>query len=164
VRDLSLRTITADDVAALAAINDDAVPAVNALGVDGLAAHVPICDLALIAEVDGEIAGFLLALTPGADYASENYRWVSQHRPGSLYIDRIVVAPDHHGTGVGRSLYEAVFDRALALNASAVTCEVNLDPPNPQSLAFHGRLGFEQIDDLWTKGGTTRVAMMARPV
>lgn len=159
------RPVTADDVPALAALNDAAVPAVNALGADGLAAHLPHCELALVVtDEDGAPLAFVLAVTPGAPYASENYRWFTEHRPGSLYVDRIVVAPHAHGRGLGRLLYGAVLDRARALGIDEVTCEVNLEPPNPQSLAFHARLGFVAVGEQVTKGGSVRVALLARPV
>lgn len=161
----TLRPVLPRDIPALAALNDAAAPAVNALGVDGLTALLPRCDLALVAD-DGSGApqGLVLALTPGADYGSENYRWFSEHRPGTLYVDRIVVAPAAHGRGIGRSLHDAVAQRARALGLDEVTCEVNLDPPNPQSLAFHRRLGFEQIGEQSTSGGAVRVAMLVRAV
>lgn len=156
------RDVRADDLPTLAALNDAAVPAVNALGLDGLAAHVPTCTVAVVAHADDELLGFLLALAPGADYPSENYRWFSRHRPGSLYVDRIVVAPHAHGRGVGRALYAAADERARALGLPRVTCEVNLDPPNPGSSAFHARLGFRRVGELDTKGGTVRVELLER--
>lgn len=160
-----IRPVRTDDLPALAVLNDAAVPAVNPLGLDGLAAHVPRCDTALVVadETDAPLA-FLLALAPGAPYASENYRWFSLHRPGSLYVDRIVVAPRAHGQGLGRSLYGAVVRRATALGLGEITCEVNLAPPNPESLAFHHRLGFRQVGEQSTYGGSVRVALLARDV
>jgi predicted GNAT superfamily acetyltransferase len=159
------RPITADDVPALAELNDAAVPAVNELGADGLSEHVPGCDVALVVpDDDGAPLAFVLGVAPGADYASENYRWFAEHRPGSLYVDRIVVAPHAHGRGLGRTLYVAVAQRARELGLGEITCEVNLEPPNPQSLAFHARLGFERVGELVTKGGSVRVALLARPV
>ncbi len=160
--DVAVRDVRADDLPLLAALNDAAAPAVNTLGLDGLTAHVPACDAALVAHAGDEVLGFLLALAPGAHYASENYRWFSQHRPGSLYVDRIVVAPHAHGSGVGRALYAAADARARALGLARVTCEVNLDPPNPGSSAFHARLGFARVGELDTKGGTVRVELLER--
>jgi predicted GNAT superfamily acetyltransferase len=157
------RPIRSGDLAALAALNDAAVPAVNALGLEALTAHVPRCDVAVVLDDDdGVPVAFLLALTPGADYPSENFVWFSANRPGSLYVDRIVVAPSAHGRGLGRVLYEAVAARAVELGLTEITCEVNLEPPNPQSLAFHARLGFTQIGEQVTKGGAVRVALLAR--
>ncbi|GAA2728739.1 GNAT family N-acetyltransferase [Cellulomonas aerilata] len=157
------RPIAPADVPALAHLNDAAVPAVNELGAAGLAAHVPGCDVALVVpDDDGAPLAFVLAVAPGAGYASENYRWFSEHRPGSLYVDRIVVAPHAHGRGLGRTLYAAVAGRAHELGLGEITCEVNLEPPNSQSLAFHARLGFRQVGEQVTKGGAVRVALLAR--
>jgi predicted GNAT superfamily acetyltransferase len=164
VHELTLRPVTAADLPGLAALNDAAVPAVNLLGLEGARAHVPRCDLALVAEADGDIVGFVLAIAPGADYASENYRWFAEHLPGSLYVDRIVVAPAAHGRGVGRALYMAVDARARELGLGHVTCEVNLQPPNPRSLAFHERLGFTRVGEQATKGGSVVVALLRRDV
>jgi uncharacterized protein len=164
VREVTLRPVEAADLDALADLNDAAAPAVNALGPSAFAAHVPECDLALVAVDDDGPVGFLLALAPGSDYASENYRWFSEHVPGSLYVDRIVVAPRAHGRGIGRALYAAVDARARELGLGVVTCEVNVEPPNPQSLAFHDRLGFEPLGELVTKGGAVTVRLLQRPV
>jgi len=158
------RPIVATDLSELAVLNEAAVPAVNSLGLAGLTAHVPRCDVAVAIDDDaGSPVAFVLALVPGAEYDSENYRWFSAHRPGSLYVDRIVVAPSQHGRGLGRELYAAVAARAAVLGLPEITCEVNLEPPNPGSLAFHARLGFAQIGEQVTKGGTVRVALLARP-
>lgn len=162
--DLTLRPPADDDLPSLATLNDAAVPAVNALGLDGLTAHVPGCELALVAEHDGRLAGFVLAVGPGAAYASENYRWFAEHVPGSLYVDRIVVDPTAQGLGIGRALYAAVDARARELGLGVVTCEVNLEPPNPQSLAFHERLGFRRVGEQATKGGSVVVALLSRDV
>jgi len=158
-----VRQIVPTDLPALAALNEAAVPAVGALGLDGLTALVPRCDVAVVIDDDAGLpVAFLLALAPGSDYQSENYRWFDSHRPGSLYVDRIVVAPRAHGRGLGRLLYAAVADRAGRLGLAEITCEVNLDPPNPQSSAFHAKLGFTQVGEQVTKGGGVRVALLAR--
>lgn len=160
-----IRTLTDDDLPAVATLNDAAVPAVNALGLDGLTTHVRRCDLALVVDEADERgpAAFLLALGPDAPYASENYRWFSTHRPGSFYVDRIVVAPRAHGRGLGRALYDVVAHHARTTGRAEVTCEVNLRPPNPGSLAFHHRLGFRQVGEQTTSGGAVRVALLAAP-
>jgi predicted GNAT superfamily acetyltransferase len=52
----------------------------------------------------------------------------------------------------------------VASGLREVTCEVNLEPPNPRSLAFHDRLGFVQVGELVTKNDTITVALLASPV
>ncbi|RYV49449.1 GNAT family N-acetyltransferase [Pengzhenrongella frigida] len=157
------RRITPADLPVLAALNDAAVPAVSPLGLAGLTALLPHCDTAVVLDDDaGTPVAFLLALVAGAEYASENYQWFEANRPGSLYVDRLAVAPRAHGRGLGRLLYEAVAARAETLGLTEITCEVNLEPPNPESMAFHARLGFVQVGEQSTKGETVRVALLAR--
>ncbi|MDT0166143.1 GNAT family N-acetyltransferase [Actinotalea sp. AC32] len=158
-----VRPVLDEDVPALALLNDAAVPAVNALGTAGLRDHVPRCRLALVAEAGRGPEALLLALGPGADYASENYTWFSRERPGSLYVDRVVVGHRLRRLGVGRTLYARVAAHAVEHGFDEVTCEVNLEPANPDSLAFHGSLGFRTMGRQETKGGTVRVALMAVP-
>jgi predicted GNAT superfamily acetyltransferase len=79
-------------------------------------------------------------------------------------VDRIVVAPDHRGRGLGALLYSAVFDAARALGAEDVVCEVNLKPANPESLAFHDRLGFTEVGQQSTKNDTVVVSLLSAAV
>ena len=114
------------------------------------------------------LAGFVIAFGPGSDYASENYRFfedrAAENRRPHLYVDRIVVASPFRGRRLGRALYSRVFAIARAEGRVEVTCEVNLDPPNPGSLAFHGRLGFAEVGRQHTKGGSVQVALLAASV
>ena len=52
-----------------------------------------------VAEQQGELAGFLLALGEGEDYASPNYRWFATRHERFLYVDRVVVSRSFHGAG-----------------------------------------------------------------
>ncbi len=162
--DYRRRELTVADAAALAPLNDDASPAVPITAPDDLARLISIAELALVLERDGQFVGFVIAIAPGADYASENYRFFESRGVDHLYVDRIVIAESERGAGLGQALYEAVFDAARAAGRSEVTCEVNLDPPNPGSEAFHARLGFEQVGVQSTKGGAVTVSLLAAPV
>ena len=107
---------------------------------------------------------FALLMTPGVDYDSENYRYFERRGTDFLYVDRIVVADSARNRGLGAELYRAVFDAARAEGRVEVTCEVNVDPPNPGSLRFHGRLGFTEVGRQVTKGGSVAVALLAASV
>ncbi len=126
---------------------------------------IGLSSLALVGVgADDRVHGFLIAVDPGSAYESENYRFFEDRGIPHLYVDRIVVDSDARGSGIGRLLYAAVFERARSAGLAEVTCEVNLEPPNPESLAFHARLGFTQIAEQRTKGGTIRVALLAARV
>ncbi len=158
-----LRPVSSADLGRIAELNNAAYPAVPNLDVAELERLLAFPGLALVADHDGVVAGFLLAMDPGSDYESENYRYFEGRGP-SLYIDRIVVDRALRGAGVGRRLYEAVFGRARKDGRPEVTCEVNLQPPNPESLAFHARMGFRRVGEQDTKGGLYTVALLAAPV
>jgi predicted GNAT superfamily acetyltransferase len=158
-----LRPVRKGDLEALVAINDGAYPAVPITPLDEFAELLRMGDVVLVVD-DGAPAGFLLTMSPGLDYASENYRWFSARSSEFLYIDRIVLAPRIQGLGLGRRLYEAAFEAARSRGASELFAEVNLEPPNPGSLAFHARMGFERVGEQPTKDGTVVVALLAAPV
>lgn len=160
----ALRPLVSADAPALVALNDAAHPAVPITTVDEMRALLRLAGLALALERDGALVGFVIAMRPGAAYASENYRWFEARGSGHVYVDRIVVAESERGRGLGPVLYDAVFAEARRLGHGEVTCEVNLDPPNPGSLAFHSRLGFQQVGTQATKGGSVVVALLAAPV
>jgi uncharacterized protein len=160
---VALRPYASADLDALVAVNDGAYPAVPITPAAELAELIGMSRLTLVAD-DGEVAGFVVALAPGLAYPSENYTWWSARSSDFLYVDRIVLAPRLQGQGVGPLLYAAVEDAARADGATEITCEVNVDPPNPGSLAFHARLGFVEVGRQHTKGDTTEVALLARPV
>lgn len=159
-----VRALEVRDVTTVATLNSAAVPAVNDLSTERLRDIIALCDLALVgADENDQVIAFLLSLTEGQPYDSENYGWFEDREKAHQYIDRVVVAPAAQGTGVGRALYERVVARARERGASEVTAEVNLEPPNPQSLAFHESMGFRRLGEQATKDGTVVVALLARP-
>ena len=164
---IAVRPVRDADSAQLLALNTAAVPAVNDLGADDLTALVAASHsaIAVVAEAEPDtVLGFAILFAAGADYASENYRFFSGRAGTFLYVDRIVVAAGHRGGGLGARLYSAVFDAARALPTDVVFCEVNLRPANPESLAFHDRLGFTEIGQQATKNDTVVVSLLSASV
>lgn len=165
MQNLRLRVMRETDVPEVLVLNTSATPAVNELTEDELRALLGWCDVALVAtNRDGAVIAFLLSLGGGQPYESENYRWFESRGVRHQYIDRIVVGESARGTGVGRAMYESVFERARERGASEVTAEVNTRPLNARSIAFHEHLGFRQLAEQETKGGAVRVALLTRPV
>lgn len=98
-----------------------------------------------IVEADGVPAGFVITFTEGSDYDSENYRWFTEREPRFHYVDRVVIDPAHRGRGLASEVYAALTAR---FPDRPLLAEVNYAPPNPSSLAFHGRFGFEEVGRL----------------
>lgn len=90
-------------------------------------------------------AAFLLALDEKAPYPNPNFAFFQARHPRFVYIDRIITASHARRLGLARRLYSDLFASAQIASHSIVGCEVNLDPPNPASDAFHARLGFVEV-------------------
>jgi uncharacterized protein len=93
----------------------------------------------------GELDAFLIALDQDADYDNPNFQWFRARYPRFVYVDRIVVASSAQGRGFARRLYRDLFEHAIRAGHHDVFCEVNINPPNPASDAFHAALGFVEV-------------------
>ena len=91
-----------------------------------------------------ELAGFVICLPPKTAYGSLNYAWFNQRYNEFLYVDRIAVATQYQNQRIGTMLYDFVKRNAIE-NGIPVTAEVNIQPPNPGSMRFHDRHGFQQV-------------------
>lgn len=151
------------DMADILTLNDLAVPHVNRIGADELAAIVAQSAYFRIARVDDRVGGFMLALAQGAGYRSPNYRWFDRRYSDFLYVDRVVVDGRWRGMGIGTALYRDI-ERSAAAGIVLIACEVNVHPPNPQSATFHHRLGFREIGRQRTEGGTKEVALLVKEI
>ena len=118
-------------------------------------------DMFVVAEVNGELAAFLIAIREGQPYDSENYVWFSEKYPQFLYIDRIVIDEPFRAAGLGRALYQAVKDRAIETGVKVVTCEVDTIPYNETSLKFHEAMGFREVGEQIIRGGAIKVSLKA---
>ena len=87
----------------------------------------------------------LIALSGRAPEIAPNYRWFAARFARFVYIDRVVVRESARKRGLGRLLYDDVMEAARRGGHTRICCEVNIDPPNPASDAFHVRMGFEEI-------------------
>lgn len=110
----------------------------------------------------GELEAFLLAFDQDADYDSPNFLWFKARYPRFVYVDRVAVAAAARGRGHARRLYHDLFETAVRNGHDIVVCEVNADPPNAASDAFHAALGFSEIGYASIHGGTKTVRYFAR--
>ncbi len=159
--DFTLRNYEPGDFAAIQALNEDAVPHVNSLASGALSNLIAQACYLKVAVMGGEVAGFLLAVGEGQDYASLNYRWFSENCEDFIYIDRIVVADAFRGRGIAKALYRDI--GGITVNgAQWLACEVNLSPPNPESLSFHHKFGFYEVGQQDTENGKKRVSLLIK--
>ena len=151
----TIRPITDEDLDTIVEINQDALEGVGPLDRAATAALVEMADDALVMTDEGDIAGFVITLPPGAAYDSSRYRWFDTYFETSeyVYLDRIVVSADHRRKGVASKLYDAIEDE------KPIGLEVY--DHNDASLAFHSGRGFEEVGVL-AEGGPTNI-MMVRP-
>src|SRR5262245_44215901 len=92
---------------------------------------------ARIATVIEPALAFMLAFGQDDEYDGGHFRWFRQRLERFLYIDRVIVAATHRRHGLGGLLYEDLIMRAGRSGYPAIACEVNFQPPNPISDAFH---------------------------
>ena len=95
-------------------------------------------------RIIGPADAFLIAFDQTAAYASPNFLWFKERYPRFVYIDRVIVAPPARGRGLARALYGDLIAAARAAGHTLLACEVNAQPPNPASDAFHAALGFSE--------------------
>jgi predicted GNAT superfamily acetyltransferase len=112
----------------------------------------------------GALEAFIMTFDQDARYDSPNFLWFRQRYPRFVYVDRVVVASAARGRGHARRLYEDLFDRASAAAHTVITCEVNSDPPNPASDAFHAALGFAEVGHAAIHGGAKSVRYFVRHI
>jgi len=117
---------------------------------------------AFLARRVGVADALLIAFDQAADYDSPNFLWFRERFSRFVYVDRIVVAEAARGRGLARQLYDHLFDAARAGGHERVVCEVNADPPNPASDAFHAGLGFSEVGSAAIQGGTKTVTYLER--
>ncbi|MEO1091790.1 MAG: GNAT family N-acetyltransferase [Pseudomonadota bacterium] len=155
-----IRSLQPEDMRAVLAMNAASTPAVGELEAVDLDQLVDVADLARVAVRADAVLGTVVALLPGRAYDSPNYRWFDNSGVAFLYVDRVIVAGEARGTGVGRALYDDVVRAARAMGLPRVVCEVNEVPPNPSSLAFHEAMGFEGLRSMQDPRNGKVVRMM----
>ncbi len=156
---MNIRIARNDELAELLAMNQCSVPHVGDISLADMERYYEMAHLFLVVEYENELAGFMIVLQKGLDYESLNYQFFCNNYTDFDYVDRIVIAEKYRGKKLGSALYQYLFEQS---KQPMVTCEVNLKPPNPNSLAFHKSLGFKKVAELRTEGGKKSVAMMVR--
>jgi predicted GNAT superfamily acetyltransferase len=141
---IEIRPLAHSESNAIWSINEEGLPGTGKVSEQEINSLLDFSSYAIGAYVEGSLAGFVICLPPNTEYGSLNYAWFNQRYEAFLYVDRIAVADAHRNEGVGSLLYEQVARHAGEQNIP-VAAEVNLEPPNPGSVRFHHRFGFEEV-------------------
>jgi ribosomal protein S18 acetylase RimI-like enzyme len=100
-----------------------------------------------VVEDGDELLGFLSAL------ASQTYL-------DEVYCQAVAVHPEHRRKGLGRALYERLFEVAREHGRPVVSCVV--EPADQGVTAFHRELGFEVVGELADHEGVGKPRVLLR--
>jgi uncharacterized protein len=143
---VQVRELRRADWPAVLTLNHASVRELSPLDQARLRYILALAHRSLVAELEREVAGFAIAIAPGAPYDSANYRWFAERYERFLYLDRIAVDRTRRRVGIGARLYDAMEDAARPFGQ--MVCDVNVEPRNDASLAFHAARGYEQVGQL----------------
>ena len=156
---MELHELQNKDIPSIWLINQEGLPGTGKISEKEIADLLSISELALGAYEENELVGFVLCLPPKTRYGSLNYAWFNERYEEFLYVDRIAVSENHRNCKIGTKLYKEVISHAEQNNCP-IAAEVSLKPPNPDSLRFHERNGFNEIGVLHHESKS--VTMMMR--
>jgi uncharacterized protein len=156
----AIHNLSSLDVAIMLPLNNAHSKETSALDDAGFAA---LLDMAFYARgIDRGATAFLIALEHNAPYTSPNFIWFKAARESFVYIDRIIVLSFARGRGIARLLYDDLVAAARKAGHDRVVCEVNIDPPNLVSEAFHVTMGFERVGEATIHNGTKTVRYLEK--
>ncbi len=159
--EFELSDVTPADLVAVLALNESEVPQLGIVNIEQMRWFSSNATYFRIAKTDGQLAAFLVGLRPGTDYGSLNYRWFCDRYEEFAYVDRVAVATFARRHGLASRLYDD-FAAAIPGSVNVMTCEVNIRPPNDESMRFHTRLGFSEVGTLVTDSGGKEVALLLK--
>ncbi len=158
---ITLRDVREHELDAVLALNNAAGPSILPMDAAKLRFFWEHAEYFRVAEQDGVITGFLIALGHEAPHDSPNFLWFRERYPRFLYIDRIVIARPRQGSGRGRAFYADVQSFA-ELRWPLLCCEVFLQPGTNHALLFHGSFGFREAGQQAMPGTVLRAAMLTK--
>ena len=157
-----VRPIEPADLAAVLLLNNAHAREIGLTDAGGLARLLASATHATAIGAAGAPQAFLLAFDHDTPVQGPNHAWFLARRPRFLYLDRVCVEARSRKQGLARKLYTDAFSVARARDLPVVCCEVNLDPPNPASDAFHAALGFVETGRAWLPARDKTVRYLER--
>jgi hypothetical protein len=148
--DIIIRSMTASDIEAVWAINQENIPAVGEETVEVLADLLSMSLFSLVVEAEKVVVGFCMILGPQTQYQSPNYLYFCERYADFIYLDRVAVTSAFQGLGLGAAMYREV---ERLSQSTLFALEVNTKPRNEGSLRFHTREGFVMLEEVETRPG-----------
>jgi predicted GNAT superfamily acetyltransferase len=161
--DTVLRSLVPADHAEVLALNERNVELLAPLDEPRLDQLIGWADTAAAIDVGGAFAGFVLTFASGSAYDGDNFAWFAERHPDFAYLDRVVIHEDFRRRGLGTLVYDEL---ESTCGKPLFALEVNIDPPNEPSLAFHRARGFTEVGRqvLPHPSGPHTVTMMTKPL
>ena len=156
-----ITNVTPRDLDEVLDLNESEVPQVGKVDIGRMHWFAEHATYFRVAKNDGQLGAFLIGLRPGIGYDSLNYRWFCERYNDFAYVDRVAVATHARRRGLASLLYDD-FAAAMPTTVRFMTCEVNIEPPNEQSMRFHTQLGFREVGTLATEGGRKKAALLLK--
>ena len=156
-----IRDVREHELDLVLALNNAAGPGILPMDAGKLRFFWENADYFRVAEKDGHLAGFLVALSQDAAHDSPNFLWFRERYPEFLYVDRIVIASTRRGAGVGRVFYGDVQSFA-EVRVPRLCAEVFLEGSNHPALLFHGSFGFREVGQHVMPGPGLRASMLVK--
>jgi len=140
-----VRPAAPEDLPGLLALNNAHAVELSLLDAEKLRRLLGVASLATAIGPPAQPNAFLLAFDHDTPPQGPNHSWFLARHPRFLYIDRVCVEPRARRRGLARALYAHALAEAARCGVPILCCEVNTDPPNPGSDAFHASLGFVEV-------------------
>ncbi|MCW2711466.1 MAG: family N-acetyltransferase [Marmoricola sp.] len=157
---MSLRPISLADHGEVLALNERNVELLAPLDEDRLVQLVGLADTGHVIDVDGAFAGFVITFASGSAYDGENFGWFGDRFDDFCYLDRVVIHEDFRRRGLGSQVYDEL---ESTCGRSLFALEVNLDPPNDASLAFHHARRFVEVGQRVSSGHLVSMFLKTLP-
>ena len=158
---MRIRSANPADAFQIAALNEVFVSVTSPMDALRFLELFELCSYCLVVEDGERLLGFVLAMCNAVPYDNRNYQWFEARVQDMIYVDRIVLATDARGHGLGHQLYDRLSAMALADGCKVMTAEMDIEPPNTHSLHFHNKRGFIERGQRVLDGGK-RVSMQCR--
>lgn len=162
---LSIRSLAVSDCKAILRINAASLPGVAALDEAEFTRLLAMPNHHLAVENERRVVmGYALAFNGRDPYDGEEFQAFRRKSLKSfIYIDQVATQVEWRKMGVGSAVYDALENTARLTGAATLCCEVNIEPPNPDSMVFHRNRGFNGSEILHTTDGR-KVALLFKDV